>query len=94
MNDGTLFSPVPAGNWTEELPAQMLASIGPYGFWYYYMHTGDIATMEYVYPAIKRYLSLWSLDDNDLTIERSGGYRCRHASSSCMLALYGLASCN
>ena len=73
-NDGTLFSPVPAGNWNEELPAQMLASIGPYGFWYYYMHTGDIATMEYVYPAIKRYLSLWSLDDNDLTIERSGGW--------------------
>ena len=73
-NDGTLYSPIPAGNWDEELPAQMLASIGPYGFWYYYMHTGDIATMEYVYPAIKRYLDLWSLDDNGLTIERSGGW--------------------
>lgn len=73
-DDGTLFSPIPAGNWNDELPAQMLASIGTYGFWYYFMHTGDIETMEYVYPAVKRYLSLWSLDDTGLTMERSGDW--------------------
>ncbi|MCS2967243.1 hypothetical protein NXW94_17605 [Bacteroides ovatus] len=40
-SDSTIFSPVPAGNWNQELPMQMLASIGYYGFWTYYMGTGD-----------------------------------------------------
>lgn len=31
-SDSTIFSPVPAGNWNQELPMQMLASIGYYGF--------------------------------------------------------------
>ena len=57
--DGTLYSPVPAGSWTNELPAQMLASISTYGFWYYYIHTGDKTTMSDVYPAVKKYLSLY-----------------------------------
>ena len=35
--DGTLFAPIPAQNWDQELPAQSLAAISTYGFWYYYM---------------------------------------------------------
>jgi len=35
---------------------QMLASIGDYGFWHYYLHTGDSATIAHAYPAVKRYL--------------------------------------
>ncbi len=73
-DDGTLFSPIPAGNWDKELPAQSLTAISTYGFWYYYMHTGDKETMTYVYPAMRRYLALWTLDDDGLTNERQGGW--------------------
>ena len=72
--DGTLYSPIPAGNWGNELPAQMLASISTYGFWYYYVHTGDSQTMADVYPAVKRYLALWTLDETGLTDYRSGDW--------------------
>ncbi len=72
--DGTLFSPIPAGNWDKELPAQSLTAISTYGFWYYYMHTGDKETMAYAYPAMRRYLALWTLDDDGLTCERQGGW--------------------
>ena len=72
--DGTLFSPIPAENWDKELPAQMLTAISTYGFWYYYMHTGDRETMAYAYPAMKRYLALWTLDEDGLTQYRRGGW--------------------
>ena len=72
--DGTLFSPIPAENWDKELPAQSLTAISTYGFWYYYMHTGDKETMAYVYPAMRRYLALWKLDADGLTCERQGGW--------------------
>lgn len=72
--DGTIYSPVPSGTWKNELPAQMLSSVGPYGFWYYYMHTGDKETMEYVYPAVRKYLSVWTLDEDGLTVGRKGGW--------------------
>jgi len=72
--DGALFSPIPAGNWDKELPMQMLASIGDKGFWNYYFQTGDKATIEHAYPAVKRYLSLWQLGTNGLVIHRSGGW--------------------
>ncbi len=70
--DGKLYSPVPSGNHNQELPAQMLASIGRYGFWNYYMNTGDKETIADVYPIVKKYLSLWSLEGNGLTAERRG----------------------
>ncbi len=73
-DDGVLFSPVPAGKWDGELPGQMLASIGKYGFWYYYMHTGDVATIKHAYPAVKRYLALWKLGANGLLVHRAGGW--------------------
>ncbi len=72
--DGVLYSPVPAGNWDSELPLQSLASIGKFGFWDYYFFTGDKATMLHAYPAIRKYLSLWNLDENDLVIHRRGGW--------------------
>lgn len=72
--DGTLYSPIPAGNWFNELPAQMLSSIGPYGFWYYYLHTGDKETIAHAYPAVRRYLALWQLDEDGLTAYRKGGW--------------------
>lgn len=53
---------------------QMLASIGEKGFWNYYFQTGDKATIEHAYPAVKRYLSLWQLGTSGLVIHRPGGW--------------------
>ncbi|GAB6119754.1 alpha-L-rhamnosidase-related protein [Dysgonomonas termitidis] len=72
--DGVLHSPIPEGNYGVELPGQMLASIGHYGFWNYYMNTGDKQTIQDVYPGVKKYLSLWSLDDTGLTAFRPGAW--------------------
>lgn len=72
--DGALFSPVPAGNWDKELPAQMLAAISKYGIWKYVEHSGDTAMIRYAYPFIKKYMSLWKLNENGLVQHRTGGW--------------------
>lgn len=72
--DGTLFSPIPSGNWDKELPHQMLASIGIYGFWHYYLSTGDPQPLCETYAQVKRYLELWTLDDDGLVKHRKGGW--------------------
>lgn len=72
-DNGVLYSPIP-GTWRQELPGQMLASIGEYGFWNYYMNTGDIETLRKVYPSVKKYLSLWEVDGTGLTQYRVGGW--------------------
>ena len=63
--DGRLYSPIP-GNYGAELPCQMLAAVGVYGFWTYYMNTGDRATIEYVLPAIKEYLETYHVGEDGL----------------------------
>ena len=63
--DDILFSPIP-GNYGVELPCQMLAAVGRYGFWTYYMNTGDKATIEYVYPAVRRYLATYHVGSDGL----------------------------
>lgn len=70
---GVIRSPVP-GIYKHELPSQMLASVGRYGFWNYYMNTADTATIMSVYPAVKKYLSLWTLGDDGLVQHRKGGW--------------------
>jgi len=72
--DQTIYSPVPAGNWHNELPMQMLNSVGYFGFWTYYQYTGDIKTIRAVYPAVARYLSVWKLGDDGLVVPRKGGW--------------------
>ena len=86
--DNTLYAPVPAGRpardalrkdvrdgtWNAELPLQMLASVGWYGFWTYYRYTGDRETIAEVYPAVKRYLSLWTLGADGLAVHRPGDW--------------------
>ncbi len=68
----TMYSPVPSGNWGAELPPQILASVGKYGFWLYYFYTGDAGTMRAVYPQVRDYLTLWKLDEEGLVIHRKG----------------------
>ncbi|MEQ8848983.1 alpha-L-rhamnosidase C-terminal domain-containing protein [Botrimarina sp.] len=84
--DDTLYSPVPSGvrrdgilypldgSWEQELPRQMLASVGWYGFWTYYWYTGDRQTVVDAYPAVRRYMSLWRLGDDGLVEHRAGGW--------------------
>ncbi len=71
--DYSIFAPVPAGNWDKELTMQMLNSVGYFGFWTYYLYSGDIDTLSTVYPAARNYLSLWKLGDDGLVIPRDVG---------------------
>ncbi len=72
--DKSFYAPVPSGNWNEELPAQMLASVGEYGFWNYFMYAGDSAMIAEVYPQVKAYLDLWMFKSNGLLTYRAGGW--------------------
>lgn len=64
--DGTLYGPVPEGNWKMELPAQMLAVVSAHGPWLYWMHTGDLELIKEVFPAANRYVDVWELDGRGL----------------------------
>lgn len=69
--DGVLFSPIPASNYSNELPGQMLASVGYYGFWNYYLHTGDLQPIKDLYPGVKRYLDVWKFRaDGSITFRK------------------------
>lgn len=72
--NGVLYSPIPTGSWDKELPMQMLASVGKYGFWNYFVYTGDTMIIKKVYPVVKKYLSLWKFDEYNLICHRSGGW--------------------
>jgi hypothetical protein len=73
-SDSTLYAPVPSGNWTAELPIQMLASVGWYGFWTYYLNTGDAETIQHAYPHVRDYLALWQIGPDGLVIHRPGDW--------------------
>ncbi|WP_205942722.1 alpha-L-rhamnosidase-related protein [Pedobacter psychroterrae] len=72
--DSSLFSPSPAGNWDKELPDQSMASVGYYGLWNYYLHSGDKQTLKDVYDAAKRYVAAWKLNEKGTIIFRPGGW--------------------
>lgn len=73
--DGTIYSPVPTGNWDKELPLQMLASAGWYGFYTQYYYSGDSSFVASVYDGLHRYLhEVWQTDKSGLVIERPGGW--------------------
>jgi hypothetical protein len=86
--DNTLYSPVPSGKpanelnrqdpgdgtWNSELPPQMLASVGKYGFWTYFQYSGDRETIATVYPHVRGYLNVWKLDVDGLVIHRKGDW--------------------
>ena len=71
--DDILFSPIP-GNYGVELPCQMLAAVGRYGIWNYYMNTGDLETIRYVYPAVKRYLATYHRGPDGLMAWHKGDW--------------------
>lgn len=72
--DGSLFAPVPAGNWNNELPCQALASIGYYGLWTYYLYTGDKQTIADLYDGAKSYMNIWESDGKGTMKYRKGDW--------------------
>ena len=72
--DGVIYSPIP-GWYAQELPCQMLASVGYYGFYTYYLLTGDKQTIAEVFPRVKKYLrEVWEIDNYAKITPRKGGW--------------------
>ncbi len=71
--NGTIFAPIPAGNWNKELPLQMLASVSWYGFYTQYFYSGDNSFVAPIYDRLHRYLhDVWKTDENGMAIMRDG----------------------
>ena len=73
-DNGVLYSPVP-GVGTSELPLQMLASIGWYGFYTQYFYSGDSSFVAEVYEPVHRYLhQVWQVGEDGLPLLRKGDW--------------------
>ena len=74
-SDGVIYSPVPAANWNKELPLQMLASVGWYGFYTQYYYSADSSFIPVIYDRLRKYLhQVWQVDDDGLAIVRNGDW--------------------
>ena len=82
--DGAMHAPVPASNYFSELPMQILASVGWYGFHNWWFYSGDDSVIAEVYAPVHRYLhETWKLDENGLPIYRKGGWDWPDAGENC-----------
>ena len=50
----------------------MLASIGYFGFWNYYLNTGDLQTIKDLYPGVKKYMNVWQKNADGTIKFRAG----------------------
>ena len=71
--DDILFSPIP-GSYGAELPCQMLAAVGRYGIWNYYMNTGDLETVRHAYPVVRKYLATYHVGKDGLVEWHDGDW--------------------
>lgn len=73
--DGIIASPVPSLNWCKELPLQMLASVGWYGFYTQAFYSGDYSFVPDVYDGMKKYLhEVWEVDMQGFPVPRPGDW--------------------
>ncbi len=73
--DGIIASPVPSANWCKELPLQMLASVGWYGFYTQAFYSGDYSFVPHIYEGMKKYLhGVWEVDAQGFPIPRPGDW--------------------
>ncbi len=73
--DGIIASPVPSANWCKELPLQMLASVGWYGFYTQAFYSGDYSFVPHIYEGMKKYLhEVWEVDAQGFPIPRPGDW--------------------
>ncbi|VGO13007.1 hypothetical protein PDESU_01561 [Pontiella desulfatans] len=71
---GVIASPIPSGVSFRELPMQMLNAVGYFGFWTYYLYSGDLGTIRTAYPHVKRYMELWEIGNDGLVVQRPGEF--------------------
>ncbi|MCL3780700.1 glycoside hydrolase [Prolixibacteraceae bacterium JC049] len=71
--NGVLHSPIP-GNYPKELPQQMLASVGWFGFRHFVQYTGKEELYKKVYPQVKKYLSMWKVGEDGNVPFKKGGW--------------------
>ena len=71
---GEIYAPIPSSNYHTELPGQMLASIGYFGFWNYYLNTGDLQTIKDLYPGVKKYMNVWQKNTDGTVKFRAGDW--------------------
>lgn len=73
--DGRIFSPLPSTNWCKELPLQMLASVGWYGFYTQAFYSNDFSFVPHVYDGIKKYLhEVWQVNAQGIPLTRPGDW--------------------
>lgn len=73
--DGTIFGPVPAGNWEKELPVQMLMQVGWYGAYQHYLLNGDSSFVADIYDGLHKYLhEVWKPGTDGFVAVRHGGW--------------------
>ncbi len=73
--DGTMYAPIPCSNYYKELPMQILASVGWYGFRNYTFYSGDETVIPQVYDAVRKYLhEVWKVDADGLPYYRQGDW--------------------
>ncbi len=71
---GALFAPVPAGNYSSELPSQMLATVSTKGLGVYEFYSGDYSVGIDLFPRILRYLACYEFEDDGLVKTRKGDW--------------------
>lgn len=73
--DGVIASPVPSLNWCKELPLQMLASVGWYGFYTQAFYSDDYSFVPHIYDGLKKYLhEVWQVDGQGMPVVRPGDW--------------------
>jgi alpha-L-rhamnosidase len=56
------------------LPGQNLIAHGEYGDWNYYLYTGDLETLKFIYSNTKEYLDSYVIGENGLPNKRNDGW--------------------
>ena len=73
--EGVIASPVPSLNWCKELPLQMLASVGWYGFYTQAFDSDDYSFVPHIYDGLKKYLhEVWQVDGQGMPVVRQGDW--------------------
>ena len=73
--EGEIYGPIPASNWTRELPMQSLAFVGWYGWREYAWDSDDWSFVAPLYDGLHKYLhEVWQTDADGLPIYRKGGW--------------------
>jgi len=70
--DSIIYNPVPESGWKLELPAHSLAPFAQ--LWNYFLYTRDTSTVSEVYPALRKYLALWTIRPSGQLVYRKGGW--------------------